>query len=43
MKFFWIPARDSAFAEAELNAFLTASRVQNQSNKPKRGKEVDRS
>lgn len=27
MKFFWIPARDSAAAEAELNAFLARSRV----------------
>ncbi len=27
MKFFWIPARDSAVAEAELNVFLAGHRV----------------
>lgn len=27
MKFFWIPARDSAAAEAELNAFFARTRV----------------
>lgn len=28
MKFFWIPARDSAAAEAELNVFLSGNSVE---------------
>lgn len=27
MKFFWVPARDSAAAEQEINAFLAAHRI----------------